>query len=151
MENLLQFQEDLAKEYEYYNLPFMLSKEIQQKYLDNLPLWCNMNGNSDCNLYSLHGTLVAKGYERIVIGDYGAFIEIDESQIVKDNIVLKKGQEYRINDKKYSKKVKYIWMTAKDKSDLKIYFQKRTVSYADYRKGMYYVSPYEVKVLPRGA
>lgn len=37
-----------------------------------------------------------------------------------------------------------LWLTAKDGSGVKIYFQKNTVSYADYRTGKLYVSPHEV-------
>ena len=38
--------------------------------------------------------------------------------------------------------MKYNWLTIEG-SDLKIYQQKRSVSYADYRPGKYYISPHE--------
>lgn len=40
--------------------------------------------------------------------------------------------------------VKYPWLTADDNSDVKVYDQKRSVEYADYKPGMLYVSVYEV-------
>lgn len=40
--------------------------------------------------------------------------------------------------------VKYLWLTADDNSDVKVYDQKRLVEYADYKPGMLYVSVYEV-------
>lgn len=40
--------------------------------------------------------------------------------------------------------VKYLWLTADDNSDVKVYDQKRSVEYADYKPGMLYVSVYEV-------
>lgn len=42
-----------------------------------------------------------------------------------------------------SKNVKYIWMTIADGSNIKIYKQKKKVAYADYRSGMFYISPHE--------
>jgi len=144
LENLLQFQEELANKYKYKKLNSELSKEVRQLYKDNLPE-INDVGSSK-KLYSLDGTLIANDYNRIVIGDYGAFIEFKKEQVVKENIKVKKGQEYRINDPKYNNNVKYYWLTAKDNSNIKIYYQKRTVPYADYKPEMFYVSPYEVKI-----
>ena len=146
MENLLKFQEELACKYSYRKLPKKLSEEVRQKYLDNIGSDLSIVGGSD-KLYSLNGTLIANGYTRIVIGDYGAFIEYEKEQSVKKHYKIKEGQEYRVNDPNYSKHVKYIWLTAKDDSDIKIYYQKRKVSYADYKPEMLYVSPYEVKII----
>ena len=97
-------------------------------------------------MYTYRNTLIANGYNRIVIGDYGAFIKFDKTQIIKNNIIVKRGQEYRINDPRYSANIKYYWLTARDLSDIKIYLQKRIVDYADYLPEMFYVSPYEVWV-----
>lgn len=143
---MLQFQEELANKYYYKKLNKKLSKEVREKYLNNLPDGLNIKGNKDNKLYTLTGTLIANGYNRIVIGDYGAFIEFDKEQTIKENIKVKEGQEYRINDSNYNKNVKYYWLTAKDNSNIKIYYQKRTVSYADYKPGMFYISPYEIKL-----
>lgn len=41
-------------------------------------------------------------------------------------------------------KVKYIWLTVKGAPEVKIYLQRRTVSYADYVPGMYYISPNQI-------
>lgn len=120
-----------------------MSAEVRQKYLDNLPSELNINGNINFKIHSLNGTLIATGYNRIVIGDYGAFIEFDVEQVVEDNLKVRKGQEYRINDPKYGGE-KYYWFTPRDNSDMKVYYQKRTVTYADYKPEMFYVSPYEV-------
>ena len=143
IENLLQFQEELSLKYKYRKLNKTLSAEVRQKYLDNLPQQLNVDGDINFKIHSLEGTLISKGYNRIVIGDYGAFIEFDKNQI-KGKLKVKVGQEYRIDNPKYSENVKYYWLTPKDNSDMKIYYQKRTVSYADYKPEMYYVSPYEV-------
>ena len=132
--------------YKYRKLSKKLSAEVRQKYLDNLPLGLNIEGNENFKIYTLSNTLISNGYNRIVIGDYGAFIEFDKNQIIRENIKIKSGQEYRINDPKYSNNVKYYWLTAKDDSDIKIYYQKKIVTYADYKVEMFYVSPYEIKI-----
>ncbi len=147
MENLLAFQEDLASKYKYKQLDPMRSDEVRRRYRDNLPPGFKLEGDNTQKLYTSEGTLICNGYERIVIGDYGAFIEFSVSQAVTANYKIKEGQEYRINDPRYSGNVKYNWLTAKDNSNIKIYHQKKIVDYADYRIGMYYISPYEAIIM----
>ena len=67
-------------------------------------------------------------------------MEIGPDQIVEDNLSIMPGQEFRLKDDFYGK---YIWMTS-DRYN-KIYKQIRGVSYADYKPGCYYISPYEAK------
>lgn len=86
--------------------------------------------------------LICKSYIRIVIGDYGAFVEFNEPNY--SAYMIAPGEEYRINDPAYKDKVKYLWLTIKDNSCIKIYYQKKSVDYADYRPGMLYVSIHEV-------
>lgn len=145
MKNLLDFQKQLSDKYNYKKLEDTLSKEVHSLYLENLPPWLSTTGDKECLLFSLDDTLIATGYNRIVIGDYGAFVEFDISQLVKDNIQPKKGQEYRYKEERYKNSVKYYWYTAIDNSNIKIYYQKKVVVYADYKPGMFYVSPYEIK------
>jgi len=144
MENILTFQGKLAKKHGYIKLNNKLSREVREKYLVNLPGCLDINGNKDFKIYTLSNTLIANGYNRIVIGDYGAFIEFDNSQIIRDKIIVKHGEEYRFNDSSYMKNIKYYWLTAIDNSNIKIYYQKRIVSYADYKPKMFYVTPYEI-------
>jgi len=146
---MLQFQEELALKYKYKKLPEHLSYEVQDKYFEALktsPIKEFFVGikpeDYKIPLYTLSGTLIAYDYNEVIIGDYGAFIELDESEIVLDNIKVKEGQEYRYEEK--YKTCKYYWLTAKDDSNIKIYHQKGKVSYADYVVGKYYISPYEI-------
>ena len=88
--------------------------------------------------------MIANKFDRIVLGQYGAFIEIDDADMVKKNIKMKPGQEYRVKDPKYSNHVKYQWFTTRDKTNCKLYFQQKGVTYADYQAGKWYISPYEV-------
>jgi len=141
---MLGFQERLAIQFKYKPIAASLFEgDVRGKYLETLPPWCVLDGET-VDLVTTEGTVIARGYERIVIGDYGAFVEFAPQYAVRENMKVKESEIYRIKDEKYSKNVKYIWLTAKDKSDCKIYFQKKTVDYADYRIGMLYVSPYEV-------
>lgn len=111
------------------------SAKIRQYYIENVAF--DVNGSTQ-NLYNKNGTLIAKGYNRIVIGDYGAYIEIMPEQIALDNIKNKwLGKPKR--------PVKYIWMISKDRCQTKIYYQIAKVSYADYVPGRYYVSPQDVE------
>ena len=159
---MLQFQADLATKHGYKPImkpnpeysentlqPISIQKKIHddsfvKKYKAELPEWCKRSDCAKEPLISLDGTLLCTKFERIVIGDYGAFIEIAPEHMVLNNLKVKEGQEFRINDEKYSLHVKYHWYTAKDNSDCKVYFQQKTVTYADYKPGMYYISPYEV-------
>lgn len=97
------------------------------------------------------------GYERIVYGDHGPYIEF-----LGTEIALKLINKFR-NNKPY---VYYIWMHPVLYPDVKVYFQMKTVAnlrnaparedgkphrfnrtegYADYIVGRYYVSPHYFK------
>lgn len=147
--NTLGIEAKLAQEYGYKPLPKELSEKYRQFYIDNLPEGLSIDG-SDTVLCTKTGTVVCNGYTRIVVGDYGAFIEFDEKQANFDRYIIAPGQEYRVNNPRYSKNVKYIWMTIPDGSSIKIYKQKKKVSYADYKSGMFYISPHECVIQSQG-
>ena len=131
---------ELVNQFHYKPLPYSLSVTQRQLYKETLPSWCKINGDS-CILYA--GSLpIAKGYSRVVIGDYGAYIEIPPGLIISDNIIIKPGEEYR-KEERY-KNVKYYWLCPITDENVKIYWQKHKVTYADYIPQMFYVSPYEV-------
>lgn len=130
--------EILAQKYSYKKLPESLSNIVQSVYASTLPEFLNHHQP----LYTLNGTCICNDFERIVIGDYGAYVEYSPAQANKDNYIIAPGQEYRL-EPRYSN-VKYIWLTISDDSDIKIYYQKHPVTYADYKPEYYYVSVYEV-------
>lgn len=83
-------------------------------------------------------TLISNGYERVVVGDYGAYVEFSNDQAACENFIEKwPGKPKR--------PVKYIWLETNDDLKTKIYLQKAMVSYADYKPGFYYVAPGDVK------
>jgi len=143
--NTLKVEAKLAEKYKYKPLEKDLSEKYRNYYIENIPDFLNINGDK-ASLRTSYGTIVCDGYERIVVGDYGAFVEFNGKQANSKLFKIKQGQEYRIHDPKYSKNVKYEWFTINDKNDIKIYKQKKAVLYADYKPKMYYVNVHEVIV-----
>lgn len=141
--NTLKIEAKLAQKYSYKPLPKELSAKYREYFTENIPTFLHIQG-SETPLYTLNDSLICDRYNRIVIGDYGAFIEFDRPAD-ESHVVIQPGQEYRIHDPKYQKNVKYQWYTIKDGSNIKIYKQCRRVSYADYLPGKLYISVHEVK------
>lgn len=141
--NTLKVESLLAEKYQYHPLPNDLSKKYREYFRNNIPDFLKINGDI-ITLFTKTNTPICNKYDRIVVGDYGAFIEFSDSTY-SNNFVIKEGQEYRINDPKYKNNVKYIWLTINDNSNVKIYFQKKSVLYADYKPKKFYVSVHEVK------
>ena len=52
------------------------------------------------NTYS--GLRIANGFERVVIGDRGAYIEFTDEQIVQDNIFIPDDQQWRVCDSRWT-------------------------------------------------
>jgi hypothetical protein len=121
------------------------SEEIREGYRQRLILPEFPDGDS-IEFKTKSGTVVARGYERIVVGDRGPYIEFSENQMTKDNLEIPKDQEWRLHWVEFDpNKCCYYWeFRSVDKARVKVYFQRRTVDYADYRVGMYYISPFEL-------
>ena len=132
---------ELSNKYKYKKLPQKLSNVACSIYAETLPAFLLSIDNNN-PLYTINGSLICSSFDRIVIGDYGAYIEFSSDQANKDLFTIASGQEYRL-EPRYNN-VKYIWLTIDDSSQVKIYYQKNTVSYADYKPQKYYVSVYEV-------
>lgn len=99
-------------------------------------------GNNEFEFYSKSLRFVAKGYVRIVIGKRGPYIEFERKHFDnRSNLEIPEDQKWRID----SKSVYYIEYRSHVKIDnIKVYFQKRRVDYADYRIGKYYISPFDL-------
>lgn len=79
------------------------------------------------------GLVIARDFTRIVHGGRGAYVEIADKDINKAAMTLIKARhtyydEYRAGDEL-----------------VKFYLQRRTVKYADYKVGMWYVSPVDLQ------
>ena len=131
---------ELAAQYKYKPLSKELSQKYRSLYTENIPEFLNNHQT----LYTINKTLICNDFNRIVIGDYGAFVEFLSEQANKDAFTIAPGQEYRLLPR-YNN-VKYIWLTIQDDSNIKIYYQRNTVKYADYIPKRYYVSVHEVTI-----
>jgi len=101
-----------------------------------------LGGSYKLPLYSTFGTLIAKGYSRVVIGQRGPYVEFNESQIfLKESFTIPEIEKYRLTNNICF----YVEYRSTDESNIKLYFQKRRVKYADYKIGMYYISPFDLK------
>jgi hypothetical protein len=138
--------EALVKEYDYKPLTPLFSKRMRQFYRKVLPDTLNLYGDSVV-LFDHHNCPICVGYRRIVIGDYGAYIEFEKENVHPDAALrVQIGQEFRENGH-YN--VKYSWLTNKA-GYVKIYLQKERVKYADYIPGLYYVHVEDVEVKNEG-
>jgi hypothetical protein len=88
------------------------------------------------------GNDIATSYTRVVHGGRGDYVEIDSTQILTENLHIPPDQAWRNSDPYWKDLVYYDWYATDD--DVKVYFQKKLVSYADYKIGMYYVAPADV-------
>lgn len=123
----------------YKKLDDELSKNVRKIY-QNYADQCNLKNNKP--IYSPNGTLIATGFDRIVVGDYGPYIEFTKEQANEKEFVIATGQEYRLTPR-YHNTIKYEWYSTKHQ-DCKLYWQLRKVVYADYKPERYYISPFEV-------
>lgn len=116
------------------------SKSLRDYYKSKLII---PTGYCDKYIFNKCGTEIGTEYERIVIGDYGAYVEIKYENLSKLKIHTRPDQRFR-ETLQYKDRVKYYWLETKDKCKTKIYYQQRTVRYADYLPGMCYVSPDDI-------
>jgi hypothetical protein len=89
-------------------------------------------------LYFKDGTLFSNGYERVVHGGRGDYVELTKEQIaveLKSHFDQPIPPEIDLDVDYY-----YYWLEPIDRYE-KVYWQVKTVSYADYKTGYYYISP----------
>ena len=93
------------------------------------------------NIYLKNGTLFANGFERVVHGKRGDYVEFTREQIVPQ--LLYKLSLTLFDESKANKEPKfyYYWLIPDTDTSVKIYYQLAEVNYADYKIGYYYVSP----------
>lgn len=94
------------------------------------------------NDYSLE---IASSYENILSINEEDFYEISPFSIKLDNLVLEFGEEWRVYDKEWKDKVRFIIYTTKIYDDVRIYHCNFAQSGDPRRPGFYYVSKNKVK------
>lgn len=85
------------------------------------------------------GSVVATGYTRVVCGGRGPYIEFEDRHIVFDAFYVPDHEVWRL-DSCIAYYDEYRSLT----DHVMLYHQKKTVKYADYKIGMYYMSPYDL-------
>jgi hypothetical protein len=88
---------------------------------------------------------IAHKMTRVVHGGRGDYIEIEYDSMISRNIFVPDEQQWRYHDE-WKTKVYYFWWSTSD--EVKLYLQSKTVSYADYKIGFWYVSPNDVEEVP---
>lgn len=91
-------------------------------------------------LFTKNQTLVAKGYDRIVIGGRGPYVEFSMGQIVLDSFHVPVDQQWRWN----SSNSYYVEYRSKDDANVKLYYQMKLVDYADYKLNYFYITPFDL-------
>jgi len=90
------------------------------------------------NIYfAKDNVLFATGYERIVHGGRGDYMELNKNQIV---VSLQSKFKQELPNEISNEPWYYYWLIPEGR-DEKVYWQCRTVNYADYKIGYYYISP----------
>lgn len=87
-------------------------------------------------IFLLNGTLFAHEFVRVVHGGRGPYVEFRKEQIIPEIRTLYENDVSNTDVPFY-----YYWMYPETDRNTKIYYQLKTVKYADYKVGMYYVSP----------
>lgn len=100
------------------------------------------NNDELFNFYSKDNLHLATSYERIVIGKRGPYVEFKNTQIIWDNFIIPFQEQWRLYDETNSSY--YDEYRSIDKSYVKLYLQKKLVTYADYKIGLCYISPFDL-------
>lgn len=88
---------------------------------------------------TIKGTLICRDYNRVVVGDYGAYLEFTPEQLLV-TLDIPSDQRWRLDKPFVASRnisLKYEWYEFLGE---KVYFQCSTVNYADYKVGHYYIS-----------
>lgn len=150
MHPIEKLEAELAEAYHYKPIPPLFAEKYRNLYISAIPHQLSLIGNPHTTLCDLRGMPICNGYTRVVVGDYGPFVEFTGEQAHTENFSIAPGQRYRLSDERFSEHIKYVWYTTKNRSGVKLYFQKRAVLYADYKPGLWYVSPFCVQIFDKG-
>ena len=93
----------------------------------------------EIRLFTPYGVVLGNGYERVVISKRGPYVEFTGEQINLAICAVPKDEEWRLESK-----VAYYVELRTLADNIKIYYQLKTVAYADYKVDFYYVSPFDL-------
>jgi hypothetical protein len=124
-------------------------------------------GDEETEFYLPDGSLFAKGYVRVVYGDHGPYVEFDKTHL-RATLRSKFGNAVDYDNlPDTNHRYYYFWLVPNNNLQVKVYLQIKPVSnlpnapkredgkksnfnreegYADYKRGMFYVDPYQIQV-----
>jgi len=100
-----------------------------------------ITGDSKIKFYTKCGTLIATGYDRIVIGGRGPYVEFNSAQIDHTVIFVPQFAKHKLD----MSLTYYHEYRTRDACHVKLYYQKMGVQYADYKVGKWYIDPLLLK------
>jgi len=100
-----------------------------------------LDGDDTSTFYTPSELVITVGYTRLVIGGRGPYLEFDDTCIVTENIHVPEDQRHRLGNDAFF----YDEYRSTCSSNVKVYHQKNLVSYADYKVGLWYIDPFELK------
>jgi hypothetical protein len=86
------------------------------------------------NLYTSSDLLIARGYDRVSVGERGPYVEFNRDQIVHDNMRRMHAAHFYFDEYRSNCPSKAM-----------IYLQRMTVAQCDYVVGKYYISPFDLR------
>lgn len=91
-----------------------------------------LTGDSVTRFFTGSGAQLAVGYSRVVVGGRGPYVEFEKRHIASVALRLVDAPHY------YYDELRSV------ADNVKVYLQRRPVTYADYVVGMLYASPFEL-------
>lgn len=88
------------------------------------------------------GLQLANGYNRVVIGERGPYVEFQHDHLYMTNLFVPEKEQWRLDPT--NSKIYYHEYRSIDDAYVKVYYQLKTVAYADYKIGLYYISPFDL-------
>lgn len=135
LESCKEFINGIVELYKYRSVPARLKEAVHDVYKSHL----NGFDQPDRPLY-INGTKIAERYERVVIGDYGAYVEFAADDI-NVPMIVPYNQQWRLDSDYVAKhKLSIKYHHYEIVNGIKVYHQVATVKYADYKPGYYYIS-----------
>ena len=101
-----------------------------------------IDGDETTEFYTKDGEHIATGYLRVVIGGRGPYVEFKKKNMHKKCLHVPEDKKWKFMDK-YADRIFYYEFRSKE-SNVKVYYQKNTVDYADYLINHFYISPFEL-------
>lgn len=120
-------------------LKAVIKRENKEEYFHHDHTW---NNNNHYWNY-VPAQCLCERYERIVIGDYGAYVEISASHL-SDNHFIYIDQNDPIDETISSRHSSHMTLALNDESSYTIYFQVKPVPYGNFIPGRFYIDPYDV-------